>query len=220
MDTLGVGAEGGWEMTESLLIPDERVREKNKAFIILMSRWGQTREQWGMFFVVVVTRQLPVIFFTGSVYPLPTFAPLTFPAALTAASYTVDDCSVAHKEWWQIDCAIVMERAKDGRWWALIRNFGKSSPQQPWAFHEKISLSLSPSLCFPLSFSPLALFPFSAPQSGRAAQPYKKKSCFASFISVHLISCKADGFLTALMIGDDKLCTLSSSPIRFAASLM
>ena len=50
-------------------------------------------------------------------------------------------------------------------------------------------------------------------------QPSKKKSCFASFISVPLISRASDGSLTGLMIGDDKLRTLSRSPIRSAASL-
>lgn len=40
---------------------------------------------------------------------------LCLPAALTAASYKVDDCAVAYKEWWQIDCTAVMERPKE-RW--------------------------------------------------------------------------------------------------------
>lgn len=51
------------------------------------------------------------------------------------------------------------------------------------------------------------------------AQLSKKRSCFASFISVLLISRGSDGSLTDLMIGDDKLRTLSRSPIRTVASL-
>lgn len=47
----------------------------------------------------------------------------------------------------------------------------------------------------------------------------KKKSCFASFISALLISWASDGSLTVLMIGDDKLRTLSRSPIRSVAEL-
>lgn len=47
----------------------------------------------------------------------------------------------------------------------------------------------------------------------------KKKSCFASFISALLISRASDGSLTGLMIGDDKLRTLSRSPIRSVAEL-
>ena len=45
----------------------------------------------------------------------------------------------------------------------------------------------------------------------------EKRSCFASFISVLLISRASDGSLTGLMIGDDKLRTLSRSPIRSVA---
>lgn len=60
----------------------------------------------------------------------------------TALWHTKSDDKLIAPSWWK-------EQRKDGRWWALIRNFGKSSPLQPWALHEKIS----PSLTFSVSFS-------------------------------------------------------------------
>lgn len=66
--------------------------------------------------------------------------------------------------------------------------------------------------------------PFSSPTNlsittaaTERTQLSKTRSCFASFISVLLISRASDGSLTGLMIGDDKLRTLSRSPIRSVA---
>lgn len=71
----------------------------------------------------------------------------------------------------------------------------------------------------PKKTSPLtAQTPHTLPTAATAClQLSKKRSCFASFISVLLISRASDGSLTVLMIGDDKLPTLSRSPIRSVA---
>lgn len=75
---------------------------------------------------------------------------------------------------------------------------------------------MKPSICQQIFLCQRGTLPSSAMERIRLS---KKKSCCASFISALLISWASDGSLTVLMIGDDKLRTLSRSPIRSVAEL-
>lgn len=61
----------------------------------------------------------------------------------TVPWHTKSDDKLIAPPWWK-------EQRKDGRWWALIRNFGKSIPLQPWALYENVL----PLARFSLRFSP------------------------------------------------------------------
>ena len=122
----------GWTrggMTESLFIQPEwavrarrqwELRGENEAFISLMSGREQTRGRRGRSFILGYW-QLP-IFYPSS--PTPTLIspstslPPSLPRSLTAASYKVEENCMAHKEWWQIDCTVVMARVMGG--WQMI----------------------------------------------------------------------------------------------------
>lgn len=134
-------------MTESPFIQLEWASEcagsksperENDAFISLMSGREQTRgrrrrssilDYWQLLnfyplFLLLLLSTIPYSF------PSPSLLPL-----LTAASYKVEENCMAHIEWWQIDCAVVMARvmgrmANDRPWLGMWESFftAKSLP--------------------------------------------------------------------------------------------
>ncbi len=162
--------EEGNRVTERLLISEEWEREKNQACMPLMRRMKtNTRAGWEPFFLSLRRGNFLWYFFffltpsllSSNQCPSPPSllsslslsSSHSIPPSLQQPSqlqvirlilalwHTKSDDKLIAPSWWK-------EQRKDGRWWALIRNFGKSSPLQPWALHEK----MLPSLTFSVSF--------------------------------------------------------------------
>lgn len=184
------GNKGDWEASHF-----RGVRErKNQAFMPLMSGWRQIQEQAESLFFLSLDEATSCDIFFNSLSPF--FKPMPLPSVSPSSSHSIplpppsqqpsqlqvirlttalwhtkSDDKLIVPSWWK-------EQRKDGRWWALIRNFGKSSPLQPWALHEKISPSLTFSVSLFLAPSFCLSLPPSSHQVWKARSAVEKEKLF------------------------------------------
>lgn len=138
-------------MTERLLISQGWEGGKDSGIYAFDERMKtNTRAVWAFFFSSSRRGSFLWFFFFLTLPPFSTSSPSSFslshspsifasqqPSQLqvirltTVLWHTKSDDKLIAPPWWK-------EQRKDGRWWALIRNFGKSIPLQPWALHANV----------------------------------------------------------------------------------
>lgn len=113
---IGWGQMGGW-MDGWIFIQLEWVNEcassERKWGIYFFDEQMRTNRQETRF--ILDYWQLPIFFTLLSPSSLP---PSPIPYSLTAASYKGEGNCMAYREWWQIDCAVLMPRVMEG--WQII----------------------------------------------------------------------------------------------------